>query len=81
MTVVVRSVVTGPDSRQVLNASTLKYHAADKHDTPPSHFKLTLGQPRSRPLMVNTNQGSSRCQFFSLWLDPTFHIWSKHSTY
>jgi len=23
----------------------LKYHAANKHDTPPSHFKLTLGQP------------------------------------
>jgi len=22
-----------------------KYHAADKHDTPLSHFKLTLGQP------------------------------------
>jgi len=22
-----------------------KYHAADKHDTPPSHIKLTLGQP------------------------------------
>jgi len=22
----------------------LKYHVADKHDTPPSHFKLTLGQ-------------------------------------
>jgi len=20
-------------------------HATDKHDTPPSHFKLTLGQP------------------------------------
>jgi len=30
---------------QVLDASTVKYHAADKHDTPPSHFKLTLGQP------------------------------------
>jgi len=25
--------------------STPKYHAADKHDTPPSHFKLTPGQP------------------------------------
>jgi len=25
--------------------STPKYHAADKHDTPPSQFKLTLGQP------------------------------------
>jgi len=46
MTMVVRSAVTGPDySSQV--ASTPKYHAADKHDTPPSHFKLTvtLGQP------------------------------------
>jgi len=42
-TVVVRSAVTDPDSSQVL--STLRYHAADKHDTPPSHFKLTLGQP------------------------------------
>jgi len=27
------------------DASTPKYHAADKHDTPPSHFKLTLVQP------------------------------------
>jgi len=27
-----------------LVASTPKYHTADKHDTPPSHFKLTLGQ-------------------------------------
>jgi len=26
-------------------ASTPTYHAADKHDTPPSHFKLTPGQP------------------------------------
>jgi len=26
-------------------ANTPKYHAADKHDTPPSHIKLTLGQP------------------------------------
>jgi len=25
-------------------ASTPKYYAADKHDTPPSHFKPTLGQ-------------------------------------
>jgi len=45
MTVVVRSAVTGPDSSWVLSASTLKYHAADIHDTPPSHIKLTLGQP------------------------------------
>jgi len=28
-------------------------------------------QPCSRPLMVNANQGSSRCHFFSLWHDPT----------
>jgi len=39
-TVVVRSAVTGPDSSRVLSC-----HAADKHDTPPSNFKLTLGQP------------------------------------
>jgi len=44
-TVVVRTAVTGPDSSQVLCASTQKYHAADKHDTRLSHFKLTLGQP------------------------------------
>jgi len=40
-----RSAVTVQDSSQFLCASTPKYHAADKHDTPPSHFKLTLGQP------------------------------------
>jgi len=44
-TVVVRSVVTGPDSSRVCHASTPKYHAADKHDTPPSHFKLAHSQP------------------------------------
>jgi len=43
--VVVKSAVTGPDSSRVYDASTPKYHAADKQDTPPSHFKLTLGQP------------------------------------
>jgi len=32
---VVRSAVTGPNSSRVLSTSTLKYHAADKHDTPP----------------------------------------------
>jgi len=42
--VVVRSAVTGANAIQVLGESTLKYHAADKYDTPPSHFKLTLGQ-------------------------------------
>jgi len=47
------------------NFSTLKYHATDKRETPPSHIKLTLGQP-GLPFMLNTNQGSSRCQFFSL---------------
>jgi len=26
-------------------ATTPKYHAADNHDTPSSHFKLTLCQP------------------------------------
>jgi len=45
MTVVVKSAVTGPDSNQILSASTPKYHATDNHDTPPSHFKMTLGQP------------------------------------
>jgi len=25
----------------------------------------------SRPQMVNAYQGSNKCQFFSLWLDPT----------
>jgi len=45
MTVVVRSAVTGPDSSWVLRASTPNYHAADKYDTPPSQFKLMLGQP------------------------------------
>jgi len=45
MTVVVRSVVTGPDASRVLICQHTKYHATDKHDTPPSHFKLTLGQP------------------------------------
>jgi len=43
--VVVRSAVTGPDSSRVYCVSTPKYHAADEHDTPPSHIKLTLGQP------------------------------------
>jgi len=41
-TVVVRSAVIGPDSNRILKP---KYHAADKHDTLPSHIKLTLGQP------------------------------------
>jgi len=45
MTVVVRSAVTGSDSSRGKCASTPKYHAEDKHDTPPSHFKLTLGKP------------------------------------
>jgi len=39
-TVVVRSAVICPDLSQGLRASTPKYHAADKHDTPPSHFDL-----------------------------------------
>jgi len=42
---VVRSAITGPASNRVLCTSTPKYNAADKHDTPPSHIKLTLGQP------------------------------------
>jgi len=33
---------TGPDSTRVLRASTPIYHAADKHDTPPSHFYVYL---------------------------------------
>jgi len=28
-----------------LFASTPKYHVADKHDTTPSHFILTMGKP------------------------------------
>jgi len=43
MTVVVSSTVTGPQA-EVYCTSTSKYHAADKHDTPSSYFKLTLGQ-------------------------------------
>jgi len=45
MTVIVRSAVNGPDSCLVLKCQHTNYHAADKYDTPPSHFKLTLGQP------------------------------------
>jgi len=41
----VRSTVTGPDSNPVLCDSTPKYQAVDEHDTPPSHFKLAMGQP------------------------------------
>jgi len=44
MTVVVRSAVTGQDSRGVEFASTPKYHAADQQDNPPCRFKMTLGQ-------------------------------------
>jgi len=39
MTVVVRSAVTGPDP--VLT----EVPCTDKHGTPSSHFKPTLGQP------------------------------------
>jgi len=35
-----RNMVTGADSSRVLRVSTPKYQATDKHDTPPSHFKL-----------------------------------------
>jgi len=42
MTVVVRSAVIGTDSSQVF---MYQHTVADKHDIPPSHFKLTLGQP------------------------------------
>jgi len=45
MTVVVRSAVTGPESSGILMCAKYMYHAADEHDTTPSHFKLTLGQP------------------------------------
>jgi len=45
MTEIVRSAVTGSDSSLDLMCQHTKVHAADKHDTPPSHFKLTLGQP------------------------------------
>jgi len=46
--VVVRSAVTGADPTPQAGfscASTSKYHAADKHDIPPSLFILTLGEP------------------------------------
>jgi len=43
--VAVRSALADPDSSQFYSASTPKYHSTDKHDTPTSHFKLTLGQP------------------------------------
>jgi len=40
---VVRSAVTGPNSNPFfIYTNTPKYHGADKHDTAPSHFKLTL---------------------------------------
>jgi len=45
MTVEFRSIVTGPDSSGFKSASTVKYHAADKHITPPNHFILILRQP------------------------------------
>jgi len=41
---VVRSAVTGPESSRIL-----RNQHADKHDTPPSHFKLQwANQPCSR---------------------------------
>jgi len=43
-TVVVRFLVTGPDSNRGWLASTPKYHAADKHYISHRHFKLTLDQ-------------------------------------
>jgi len=43
-TVVVIYAVTGPDSSRVLNHQHIVYHDSDKYDTPPSYFKLTLGQ-------------------------------------
>jgi len=51
--VVVRSSVTSPDSSRFFYwTSTPKYHDADKHDTPPSHFKLTLGQPALLKILI-----------------------------
>jgi len=41
---VVRSAVTGPDSSQLLMRQHTPNRVADKHDTPPSHFKRSLGQ-------------------------------------
>jgi len=50
MTVVVRSIVNDPDSTQFC-ASTLKYHAAGKHDSPTSHFKVTLVTGSTSPVL------------------------------
>ena len=48
---------TMPQINMIPHPVTLNWHWAN--------------QPCSRPLMVNANQGSSRCQFLSLWLDLT----------
>jgi len=45
MKVAVRSAVIGSDPSQIYGASIPKYYVADKHNTPPSDYKLTLGQP------------------------------------
>jgi len=43
---IVKSDVTGPDSNLDFRSDrTPRHHATDKHDAPPSHFNLILGQP------------------------------------
>jgi len=60
----IRSAVTGPDSGWLFCASTLKYrHATDKYDTPPNHFKRTLGQPAGPALGLNHNMCILHCIF------------------
>jgi len=67
---------------------TPKYHAADKNDTPPSHFKLTLGQ--SALLYALNGEpylGEAAGANFSVFdLTPTgdsnpFHTLSERSTH
>jgi len=58
-TVVVRSAVTGSDSTRVLMCQ----YTADKHDIPPSHFKLTLQGSTNPDLTVNTKQEAAGASF------------------
>jgi len=49
-------VVTGPNSSQIFKStSTPKYHAADKHDIPPSHFiRIDVSNPLPRHFTPNS---------------------------
>jgi len=74
MTVVVRSAVTGADSSWVLMCQLAYWNTILQINMIPHPVTLNwhwANQPCSRSLMVNANQASSRCQFFSLWLDQT----------